>query len=61
MGIYRHRHLLRRRQPTIVAGTLVPGVLPTIITMGHISSKNDQAVRKEKVKKGTVVPAWRKL
>jgi hypothetical protein len=35
-------------------GTLVPRALPTIIATGHLSSKNDQAARKEKVKKGTV-------
>jgi hypothetical protein len=43
---------LRWRQPTTVARVLIPGALPMIIAMGHLSCKNAQAVRKGKGKDG---------
>jgi hypothetical protein len=44
-----------------MVGTLIPRVLPMIVATGHLSSKNAKVVRKEKEKKGTIVPAWRRL
>jgi hypothetical protein len=43
--------------PTTAAGTLISRVLPTIVAMGHLPSKNAQVARKKKRRKGTVVPA----
>jgi hypothetical protein len=61
MDARRRHHLVSWRQPTVTAGTLIPGALPTIITMGHLSSKNAQAARKKKARKGIVVSTWRRL
>jgi hypothetical protein len=36
-----------------MAGTLIAGKFPTIVTSGHPSRRNAKAMRVEKVRKGT--------
>jgi hypothetical protein len=38
-----------------ILGCDIPRVLPTIVAMGHLFSKNAQAARKKKARRGIVV------
>jgi hypothetical protein len=40
VGAHRHRHPVRWRRPTAIDRTLIPGMFPTVVIVGHLPSKN---------------------